>query len=127
RCLHSQFLRISYVFLMLSFLCLAITNGLCQDIAPPDEPSSFFSVLAMKKERPQRALEPGAPPPSLRDYWIKPTGFPSDQPGKPTRRTPPSVTTPSLWEPSPMLSPFSASPLAPTQESNRTVGAEPIV
>src|SRR6266566_5444749 len=60
---------------------------------------------------------------SLRDYWMKPPESIPDQPGEPRRRTALHVTTPSLWEQTPMLATLAASPIAPGDESTQAVSA----
>ena len=67
----------------------------------------------MTTERHKPNREQAVQPSSLRDYWLKPTGFPVGRLPELTRRTALSVITPSLWEQPPTLS---ASTRAPSDE-----------
>src|SRR2546421_12479432 len=81
----------------------------------------------MTTERHQPSREQASQRQSLREYWLKPTRFPADQSLEPTRRTAFTVTTPSLWEQTALLTTYSTSPIASGQESKQTVEAEPLL
>src|SRR5947207_15258349 len=70
----------------------------------------------MTTERYQPSREQTVLHKSLRDYWLKPTGFPAGRLPELTRRTALSVITPSLWEQPPLLSTLAASTRAPGDE-----------
>src|SRR2546421_1355828 len=70
----------------------------------------------MTTERYQPSREQPVQPSSLRDYWLKPTGFSAGRLPELTRRTALSVITPSLWEQPSMLTTLSASTRAPGDE-----------
>ena len=70
----------------------------------------------MTTERDQQNREHTVQHQSLRDYWLKPTGFSAGRLPELTRRTALSVITPSLWEQPPMLTTLSASSRAPGVE-----------
>src|SRR5438270_2641378 len=77
----------------------------------------------MTTERHQPSREQAVQPSSLRDYWLKPTGFPIGRLPELTRRTALSVITPSLWEQPPLLSTLAASTSAPGDEDTQTGSA----
>src|SRR5205809_4755901 len=77
----------------------------------------------MTTERHKPNREQAVQPSSLRDYWLKPTGYPADKLPELTRRTALSVITPSLWEQPPLLSTLAASTIAPGDEGTQTVSA----
>ena len=75
----------------------------------------------MTTERHKPNREQAVQPSSLRDYWLKPTGYPADKLPELTRRTALSVITPSLWEQPPLLSTLAASTSAPGDEGTQAV------
>src|SRR4051794_16762103 len=77
----------------------------------------------MTTERYKQSREQADQPSKLRDYWLKPTGFPVGRLPELTRRTALSVITPSLWEQPPLLSTLAASTSAPGDEGTQAGSA----
>src|SRR5947207_9122445 len=77
----------------------------------------------MTTERYQPSREQTVQHQSLRDYWLKPTGFSAGRLPELTRRTALSVITPSLWEQPPLPTTLAASTSAPGDEGTQVVFA----